>query len=317
MTNKILPFGTVDSANIMTDADYLASSERVNGRGSGIVPRGFYNKTLRNLGNPISGIAQFIADVLGEDVTDADPLSIQDQFQRALMKHAEGRLLAVQRFASNGTYTPTPGMRICIVYGCGAGGGGGGTPGIGASPPAGAVAGGGGSGTYAKHIFSAADIGASKAVVIGLGGAGGGPGAAPGSNGSSGGNTTLGGTLLVLPGGGGGFAPNVTSDDAQITTGGSAGAFASAVGGTNLVPLMSNSGANGILVGISTSLYGGGGKGGAGFLGVEGPGGGSNSNGAAGGGYGAGGGGACSTNGGAGYSGGAGANGILYVEEYS
>lgn len=83
-TNKILPFGTVDSANIMDDATYAASTERVNGRGSGIVPRSFFNKVPRQSNQMASALGEFILATLNEDVTDADRDVLAGQIGRAI-----------------------------------------------------------------------------------------------------------------------------------------------------------------------------------------------------------------------------------------
>lgn len=103
-----------------------------------------------------------------------------------------------QVFTGSGTYTPTAGMLYCIAEAVGAGGGGGGAK---SAVGKGNGAGGGGAGEYARSRFTAAQIGASKAVVIGAGGAAGTSGPTAGSNGTA---TTLGTTLLVANGGNGG-----------------------------------------------------------------------------------------------------------------
>lgn len=110
--------------------------------------------------------------------------------------------VVVQTFAATGTYTPTAGMVYCEVEAVGGGGGSGGITGVAAGQYNGAA---GGGGAYSKSIFTAAQIGASKAVAIGAAGAAGtnGPGA-----GGDGGSTTLGVTLLTAPGGkGSGTSP--------------------------------------------------------------------------------------------------------------
>ena len=187
----------------------------------------------------------------------------------------------VQTFPSTGTYTPTAGMAYCAVQMVGGGGGGGGASiDGGAQSPSGS---GGGGGQYAFQVFSAATIGASKAVTIGAGGAGG-VGAADGSNG---GTTSLGALLSVSGGvkgqymrtngpiqeggdggqalvgsasyssfgGGGGYAINV------------GGAVVSGAGGSSL--LSPGGKARGIAAnGVSGGGYGGGGSGGVASAGV-------------------------------------------------
>lgn len=123
--------------------------------------------------------------------------------------------VVIQVFSANGTYTPTSGMKYCIVEAIGGGGGGGGCQTT--SSVQVAAAGGGGGGAYQRSVFTAATIGASKAVVIGAGGA---AGSAGNNNGSAGGATTLGTTLLVANGGSGGVGGAATGTSA--TSGGGA-----------------------------------------------------------------------------------------------
>lgn len=124
--------------------------------------------------------------------------------------------IVTQTFTSSGTYTPTTGMTSCIVEMIGGGGAGGGT----AAAAAGQIAGGagGGAGEYARGVFSAADIGASKTVTLGAPGAG-----ANAANGGAGGTTSL-GTLLTAAGGAGGnvglSAVNAINTGASGGTGG-------------------------------------------------------------------------------------------------
>lgn len=96
-----------------------------------------------------------------------------------------------QVFTSSGTYTPSTGMLYCIVEAVDGGAGGGGAKC--ASSANCAVAKGGFGGAYGRSVFTAAQIGASKTVTIGAGGAG---GNSTGTDGAAGGATSL-GTLLV------------------------------------------------------------------------------------------------------------------------
>jgi hypothetical protein len=112
-----------------------------------------------------------------------------------------GRFLGVQEFISSGTYVPTPGMASVIfeVQGGGAasaGAGGAATGNVSLGAP-------GTSGAYAKGRFTAAQVGASQSVVIGVGGI-------PVSNGVGGnGGASSVGALITAPGGvGGGLLNN-------------------------------------------------------------------------------------------------------------
>lgn len=106
--------------------------------------------------------------------------------------------IIVQVFTSNGTYTPTTGMKYCTVEVVGAGGGSGGAANTSGSQFS--SSGGGGGGGYAKKTFSAATIGSSQVVTVGTGGPG---GSAGNNNGTAGGTSSL-GSLISATGGAGG-----------------------------------------------------------------------------------------------------------------
>lgn len=126
----------------------------------------------------------------------------------------------VQTFTGSGTYTPHADMLYCIIEAVGGGGGGGGS--AGGSGDVFAAAG-GGSGAYSRKLATAADIGASKAVTIGAGGAGGTAGA---NNGSAGGESSV-GTLCIAKGGAGG---SFSSSSASILNGGAGGVITGGAG---------------------------------------------------------------------------------------
>lgn len=110
---------------------------------------------------------------------------------------AGGKLMGVNMITSNTTYVPTPGTKFVIVEVVGGGGGGGGCSAT-ASGQYAASAGGGG-GSYAKSLYTVAQIGSGQAVVIGAAGLGG------TAQGGQGGSTTF-GSLISAPGGGAGGA---------------------------------------------------------------------------------------------------------------
>ena len=99
-----------------------------------------------------------------------------------------------QVFTSSGTYTPTAGMVYCNIESLGAGGAGGGANGSIAN-----MGGGGGGGGYAEGIFSAATIGASQTVTVGLGATG------TSGSGTQGGTSSV-GVLISATGGFGGIS---------------------------------------------------------------------------------------------------------------
>lgn len=103
-----------------------------------------------------------------------------------------GRLIGVQVFTANGTYTPTTGTTSIIVEMVGGGGGGGGS-----NPTAAGQVGlgqSGGGGSYARGRFTSAFAGLT--VTVG----GGGTGGAISGAGGAGGQSSL-GALITAPGG--------------------------------------------------------------------------------------------------------------------
>lgn len=100
-------------------------------------------------------------------------------------------VLAQQVITTTGTYTPTAGMKYCIVEIVGGGGGGVSNTGSGR---------GGGAGEYARGVFTAAQIGAGQTGTIGAAGA-----AGSSSSGGVGGTTSLGSLLTAVGGGGTGI----------------------------------------------------------------------------------------------------------------
>lgn len=159
--------------------------------------------------------------------------------------------VVIQVFTADGTYTPTSGMKYCVVECLGGGAGGGGAQTTSAVQVAGA--GGGGSGSYARSVLSAATIGASKAVDIGAAGAG---GAAGNNNGTAGADTTLGTTLVVGKGGAGGTGAAATGTNAT-NLGGVGG-----VVGTGTLTIPGTKGGDGVSVFQATAYNGRGGSGG-------------------------------------------------------
>lgn len=211
-----------------------------------------------------------------------------------------GRLVGVQSFTANGTYTPTPGTRAVIVEVQGGGGGGGGA----GATASGAVSigGGGGGGGYVKGRLLSGFSGA--AVVVG-GGGGGGAGVASGFNGNA---SSFGGTLTASGGGGGPSLNPTTSYPVQTAGGnpgsGSGGSLLNSMGGAGLSALATSPG-NGISgTGGPSAMSQGGARAIGNSAGLSGV-------------YGSGGSGAISQLSASNFSGGGGGNGIVIVWEYS
>ena len=92
-------------------------------------------------------------------------------------------IINVQAFTTSGTYTPTAGMKYCVVEEVGGGGGGGGVATTGAISLASSP--GGGAGGYARKLYTAAEIGANASVVIGAAGTAGTTAPTAGGNGGT------------------------------------------------------------------------------------------------------------------------------------
>jgi hypothetical protein len=215
---------------------------------------------------------------------------------------ATGRLIGVQVFTANGTYTPTPGMVTAVIEDQGGGGAGAGL----ATPSAGNVSLGapGTSGSYAKGRFTAAAIGASQAVTVGAGGT-----AASNTAGGNGGTSSV-GSLITAPGGVGGGLLNNQVPGASNGN----GAFSSAPTGANIAQSIGTCSSLCTSISASSAQAGAGGAsifGGGGVAPVI------NSNGISAPNYGAGGSGVVGGSGSANLSGGAGKAGIVIIWEYA
>jgi hypothetical protein len=201
------------------------------------------------------------------------------------------RLGNLQVFTTPGanTYTPTTGMKFCVVELVGGGGGGGS-----GNTVDGACGGGGGGGGSAIKKISAATIGASQVATVGA------AGAASGltTSGGTGGTSSLGALVSATGGVGGAENPSATA----TVAGGAGGAGAS--GDINFTGQAGGAGAaDAVAGGFGGSSRMGGGGGGTQF------GGGAGSN------YGGGGAGSRRSSGNN-RAGAAGAQGIVYIWEY-
>lgn len=126
--------------------------------------------------------------------------------------------VVIQTFTGDGTYTPTAGMKYCVVEVVG--GGGGGASAVDTSMTTGSASGGGGGGAggYAREVFSAATIGASKSVTVGAAGA-----AGSASDGGTGGTSDLGGLVQATGGVGGSRTESSPNGYLSTAMGGLAG----------------------------------------------------------------------------------------------
>jgi hypothetical protein len=178
----------------------------------------------------------------------------------------------VRVFTSNGTYTPTPGLRFAEVRLFGAGGGGGSGARTASGAAASGGAGGGGGGLVCGR-FTAAQIGPSKPVFVGAGGLGGAAQTANATNGiagSPGGATTF-GTLLHAGGGGGGAGGQIGVASGGGGAGGRASSGSSGSGASGGVGSFGlGNGGFGADGGVGSNIYGGSGGGGGSVAGPAG-----------------------------------------------
>jgi len=237
-----------------------------------LFPAGTAAVARATLGSTTVGDAVFIAastgaaqDAIGGTATGK---SLFTAASVAAALSALGARAKLQVFTATSTYTPTTGMTACLVLGIGGGGAGGGAPAtVGGQV---SVAGGGGSGCLCISVFTAAQIGVSKAVTIGTGGVG----TSGGSIGGSGTETILLG-LLDAPGGTGGLyqgpvAYAITSGAGSGQEGGTSFAGQVFMPGQAGYPSYADPGATagggiyGVIGNGASTLLGGGGMSGAG-----------------------------------------------------
>lgn len=135
----------------------------------------------------------------------------------------------IQRVTATGagTYTPTTGMKFVIVQAQAGGGGGGGA--ATASATQFAIASGGGGGEYIEALFTAANIGTSKAFSVGASAAG---GLAGNNAGTAGNNTTFNTSWIVATGGGAGVGGASAAASQIFQTAGGSGNGGSVATGT-------------------------------------------------------------------------------------
>lgn len=191
-TNDFKAFATGNSANVISQADYLALAALVNGFSSGKASSAQVNKALRQATVMANVLAQFIADSANVDVLDnGNTAAILSNLKNSM----PGRLLGVPRVVtSTGTFTKTPGATKWRIRILGAGGGSSAAPATAAGQVS--ISNGGGAGAYAEGIYDVSAL-SSVTVTIGSGGVG---GTAISPNGGDGGTTSV-GTLISAPGG--------------------------------------------------------------------------------------------------------------------
>ncbi|HHY1063092.1 TPA: hypothetical protein ACVY43_000413 [Klebsiella michiganensis] len=190
-TNDFKAFATGNSANVISQADYLALAALVSGFSSGKASSAQVNKALRQATVMANVLAQFIADSANVDVLDnGNTAAILSNLKNSM----PGRLLGVQVVTSSALITKSAGAKRWRIRALGAGGGSSAAPATAAGQVS--ISNGGGAGAYAEGIYDVSAL-SSVTVTIGSGGVG---GTAISPNGGDGGTTSV-GTLISAPGG--------------------------------------------------------------------------------------------------------------------
>ena len=190
-TNDFKAFATGNSANVISQADYLALAALVSGFSSGKASSAQVNKALRQATVMANVLAQFIADSANVDVLDnGNTAAILSNLKNSM----PGRLMGVQVVTSSALITKSAGAKKWRIRALGAGAGSSAAPATAAGQVS--ISNGGGAGAYAEGIYDVSAL-SSVTVTIGSGGVG---GTAISPNGGDGGTTSV-GTLISAPGG--------------------------------------------------------------------------------------------------------------------
>ena len=190
-TNDFKAFATGNSANVISQADYLALTALVSGFSSGKASSAQVNKALRQATVMANVLAQFIADSANVDVLDdGNTAAILSNLKNSM----PGRLMGVQVVTSSALITKSAGAKKWRIRALGAGAGSSAAPATAAGQVS--ISNGGGAGAYAEGIYDVSAL-SSATVTIGSGGVG---GTAISPNGGDGGTTSV-GTLISAPGG--------------------------------------------------------------------------------------------------------------------
>lgn len=190
-TNDFKAFATGNSANVISQADYLALTALVSGFSSGKASSAQVNKALRQATVMANVLAQFIADSANIDVLDdGNTAAILSNLKNSM----PGRLMGVQVVTSSALITKSAGAKKWRIRALGAGAGSSAAPATAAGQVS--ISNGGGAGAYAEGIYDVSAL-SSATVTIGSGGV---RGTAISPNGGDGGTTSV-GTLISAPGG--------------------------------------------------------------------------------------------------------------------
>lgn len=314
-TNNFKPFSIGTGANVISQADYEALTALLTGFQSGKASSAQINKALRQGTVMAYVLAQFISDSASVDVLDnGNPATILANMKAAMTALTPGRLINVQSFTANATYTPTPGTKKIRVQIVGGGGGGGGAQAT--SSGQASCAGGGCGGAYAEAYMPVPAT--PVALTVGAAGSG---GSRTGPTAGSAGGSSVFGSYITCPGGTGGGVGNAATYGSPFYRGMTLQTppTISLPTGAVLISSMRGQSASGSVLVGSAPNQGVGGIGGSSPFGVGGNGGGGVVNGTptAANGYGAGGGGGVEFSAYGGDEGGAGTGGLCIIWEYA
>ncbi|AVI90696.1 hypothetical protein CW753_14470 [Klebsiella pneumoniae] len=116
-TNDFKAFATGNSANVISQADYLALAALVSGFSSGKASSAQVNKALRQATVMANVLAQFIADSANVDVLDdGNTAAILSNLKNSM----PGRLLGVQVVTSSALITKSAGAKKWRIRALGA-----------------------------------------------------------------------------------------------------------------------------------------------------------------------------------------------------
>lgn len=95
-TNDFLPFAADTGANVQTQADYAASSDRTTGYVTGTASSTEVNKVLRQSSLIASMVAQFIVDQTGQNAVDDGTIAtLEANLEQAILNVAANRVIQI------------------------------------------------------------------------------------------------------------------------------------------------------------------------------------------------------------------------------
>lgn len=95
-TNDFLPFAAGTGANVQTQADYIASSDRTTGYVTGTASSTEVNKVLRQASLIASMVAQLIVDQTGQDAVDDGTIAtLEANLEQAILNIAANRIIQI------------------------------------------------------------------------------------------------------------------------------------------------------------------------------------------------------------------------------